>query len=308
MSYFFHLLGLFGPLQPERRHFPSVWGLLSVDSAAGLLRGGISSDQCHCGRPKTVVARHIHPLYHPQSNGRIEGFHNFLEACISKHVSATMEWDDVVPLACAAYNFLPNEHSKESPFFLMFGREARIPLNTMFQSQIRYLGNDENILSIQALKNVYQLVAENLQKARKRMTSVNFPQPNKLKTEDSVMIKDHTTGPFDPVYKGNYRIVAIKGNQVEITPAEGGKNQMVHITDVKYILPADNIIAKLPDYNQFGRKTKLQLNPQNIPDLNWKLALTANTKLNPTTITVTYTILTSTTSTSPVLSVKVDKL
>ena len=60
LSYFFHLLGLFGPLQPERRHFPSVWGLLSVDSAAGLLRGGISSDQCHCGRPKTVVARHIH--------------------------------------------------------------------------------------------------------------------------------------------------------------------------------------------------------------------------------------------------------
>ena len=26
-----------------RRHFPSVWGLKSVDSAAGLLRGGISS-------------------------------------------------------------------------------------------------------------------------------------------------------------------------------------------------------------------------------------------------------------------------
>ena len=85
------------------------------------------------------------PPYHPQSNGRIEGFHNFLKACISKHVSPTMEWDDVVPLSCAAYNFLPNEHSKESPFFLMFGREARISLNTMFQSQIRYLGNDENI-------------------------------------------------------------------------------------------------------------------------------------------------------------------
>ena len=63
LSYFFHLLGLFGPLQPERHHFPSVWGLLSVDSAAGLLRGGISSDQCHCGRPKTVVARHIFQLH-----------------------------------------------------------------------------------------------------------------------------------------------------------------------------------------------------------------------------------------------------
>ena len=127
------------------------------------------------------------------------------------------------------------------------------------------------------------------------------------------MIKDHTAGPFDPVYKGNYRIVAIKGNQVEVTPAEGGKNQIVHITDVKYILPADNMITKLPDYNRFGRKTKLQLNPQNIPDLNWELAITANTKLIPTTTTVTYTlpmstVLTSTTSTLHILSVKVDKL
>ena len=62
------------------------------------------------------------------------------------------------------------------------------------------------------------------------------------------MIKDHTAGPFEPVYKGNYRVVAIKGNQVEVAPADGGKSQMVHITDVKYILPADNILAKLPDY------------------------------------------------------------
>ena len=28
--------GLFGPLQPMRRHFPSVWGLKTVDSATGL--------------------------------------------------------------------------------------------------------------------------------------------------------------------------------------------------------------------------------------------------------------------------------
>ena len=161
-------------------------------------------------------------------------------------------------------------------------------------------------------KYIYKLVAENLQKARKRKTSINFPQTNKLKTEDSVMIKDHTAGPFDPVYKGNYRIVAIKGNQVEVAPAEGSKSQTVHISDVKYILPADNIIAKLPDYNRFGHKTKLRLNPQNIPDLNCELALTANTKLVPITTTITYTlsmnnVLTSTTSTFPILSVKIDK-
>ena len=105
------------------------------------------------------------PPYRPQSNGRIESFHYFLKACISKHITPQVEWDDVVPLTFATYNFLPNEHSKESPFFLMFGRDAILPLNKLIQSQVRYLGNDENILSMQALKNIYEVVAQNLKLA-----------------------------------------------------------------------------------------------------------------------------------------------
>ena len=38
------------------------------------------------------------PPYRPQSNGRIESFHYFLKACISKHITPQVEWDDVVPL------------------------------------------------------------------------------------------------------------------------------------------------------------------------------------------------------------------
>ena len=102
------------------------------------------------------------PPYRPQSNGRIESFHYFLKTCISKQITPQIEWDDVVLLACVAYNFLPNEHSKESPFFLMFGRDMILPLNKLLQPQVSYLGNDENILSMQALKNIYEVVAQNL--------------------------------------------------------------------------------------------------------------------------------------------------
>ena len=55
---------------------------------------------------------------------------------MSKHISKTMEWDEVVHLATAAYNFFPNEHSRESPFFLMFGRDPRIPLNTLLEPKL----------------------------------------------------------------------------------------------------------------------------------------------------------------------------
>ena len=68
-----------------------------------------------------VVYKIYTPPSHPASNGRIEGFHAFLKACKSKHRTPQLRWDDLLPLACAAYNFMPNEHSKESPFFLMFG-------------------------------------------------------------------------------------------------------------------------------------------------------------------------------------------
>ena len=89
------------------------------------------------------------PPYHLASNGRIEGFHAFLKTCIAKHVVPQLEWDVLVPLACAAYNFIPNEHSKESPFFLMFGRDPVLPLNTLLGPKMGYLGNDINILSLE---------------------------------------------------------------------------------------------------------------------------------------------------------------
>ena len=47
---------------------------------------------------------------------------------------------------------------------------------------------------------------------------------------------------------------------------------MAHISDVKYVMPADSIIPHLPIPNQFGRMTKYNLNPKNVPDLGWKLS------------------------------------
>ena len=223
------------------------------------------------------------PPYRPQSNGRIESFHYFLKACISKHIMPQIEWDDVVPLACAAYNFFPNEHSKESPFFLMFGRDAILPLNKLLQPQVQYLGNDENILSMQALKNIYEMVAQNLKLAHTKTTDNINPIPTKLKEGDLVLIKDHTAKAFQPCYVGNYRIVSFKGNQVEVHKTEGGNTTWVHLTDVKYILPVDNVINKLPDYQSFGRKTKLRLNPDRIPDLHWNLSTALNTTPTLTT-------------------------
>ena len=211
------------------------------------------------------------PLYHLASNGRIEGFHAFLKACIAKHIAPELEWDVLVPLACAAYNYIPNEHSKESPFFLMFGRDPILPLNTLLEPQIRYLGNDVNVLSLEAMKNMFEIAATNHKLARERRDPKNNPLPNKLQPGDTVLVQNHVKGPFDPKYIGDYRVVSLKGNQVEVQPANGGPTEMKHIKHVKYVLPANRYIKQLPNYSVFRRKITLRMNCVHIPDLHWNL-------------------------------------
>ena len=72
-------------------------------------------------------------------------------------------------------------------------------------------------------------------------------------------------------------MVSLKGNQVEIQSAVGGPTEMKHIKHVKYVLPTDKYINKLPDYSGFGRKTTLRINPDQILNLHWKLANTYHT-------------------------------
>ena len=211
------------------------------------------------------------PPYCPASNGCIGGFHNFLKACISKHISPRLEWTDVVPLACTAYNFVPNEHSCESPFFLMFGRDPVLPLNSLLAPNYRYMGNNANLLSLDALKNMCQIVAENLHKARlHRLPSAHPTLSRTLQEGNLILIKNHTAGPFDPKYGSPSRVLKMVGNQVGLVPATGGKSRREHRKHVKYILPAKKIISDMPEHERFGRKSKLRLAPSAISDLSWE--------------------------------------
>ena len=49
-----------------------------------------------------------------------------------------------------------------------------------------------------------------------------------------------------------------------------------HISHLKPLLRVDEIIEHLPKESAFAHKTKLALNPDKIPDLDWKRATELN--------------------------------
>ena len=106
-----------------------------------------------------------------------------------------------------------------------------------------------NILSLEAMKNMFEIAATNLKMARERGDPQSGPIPSKLQPGDTVLVQNHTKGPFNPKYVGDYHVVSHKGNQVEVQPLIGRPTEMKHIKHVKYICPADQYIKQIPDYS-----------------------------------------------------------
>ena len=116
------------------------------------------------------------PPYRPQSNGKIEVFHRFLKTCIGKHINYGLEWDELTPMATACYNFFPNCNARELAFFVMFGRDPINKLNMLLHSARRYFHEDNGLPNLEALKNIYQVVAQQLLNNRERYVKKHHNQ------------------------------------------------------------------------------------------------------------------------------------
>ena len=134
--------------------------------------------------PQTLgTEKLIHsPPYRPQSNRRIEGFHCYLKACIANHMRAGLEWDELTAMATVAYNHFPNMSVKESAFFLMYGRDPVNKLSVILNAPRRYLGDVTGFPDLEALKNMYQMVAQQLMNSRECHVKSN--KYNKIPNHD----------------------------------------------------------------------------------------------------------------------------
>ena len=211
------------------------------------------------------------PPYRPQSNGKIEGFHRFLKTCIGKHINHGFEWDELTPMATACYNFFPNCNARESAFFIMFGRDPINKLNMLLHSARRYFHDDNGLPNLEALKNIYQVVAQQLLNSRECYVKKHHNQQRSespVQAGDLILIKDNMAKSFQSLYKGNYRVVKVHGNNVEIRDYRGNIS-MVHITDVKKITLMEQVADDYENLGKQGRFSKKCIPRGYIPDFNW---------------------------------------
>lgn len=79
-----------------------------------------------------VQFRHSSP-YHPQTNGLTERTNRTLTNMLAMYVASDHKnWDDILPFLTYAYNTAKHETTGYSPFFLLYARQPRSCLDTIF--------------------------------------------------------------------------------------------------------------------------------------------------------------------------------
>ena len=191
----------------------------------------------------TLGLKHIFsPVYTPQSNGRLEGWHRFFKACIVKHIrGGGVEWDELVPLAVSAYNFFPCQSSKESPCILMFGRDPIMPVAKLLEPRPRYYGERGSALKMETLRKLYTVVVQNIRKAREKLPKKE-EEPHNFKINDMVLVKDPDAAVSELRYQLNFRVMAIFGNNRIEVQDERGHKSIRRSAHVKYIVPSEKVI------------------------------------------------------------------
>jgi transposase InsO family protein len=95
---------------------------------------------------------HIHTsLYHPQTNSRLEKFNDNCVQMLARCTSPERQdvWDQYLPDVCLAHNSHIKPMLGNSPAYLLYGFEPRLPHDFIFDT-IRVPPTDEEIAELQA--------------------------------------------------------------------------------------------------------------------------------------------------------------
>ena len=203
--------------------------------------------------------------YHPQSNGKIEGFHKYLKSTLKKLCKKDpSNWDNYIKQVLASYRVTPNLATAETPFFLVYGRDPNLPLHQLLEPMQQFLGDpDCGMIHLEAHRlalaiSMKTLDENHLKTAQKTMDG----QLLSFKISDRVYFKNKQPGKWDLKWRPGYRIVQIEhnGHFLNIENQATRKVQSCNVKDVVLEPPVEfwNIDT------QFGRGGKYVKNPANL--------------------------------------------
>ncbi|HRP36576.1 MAG TPA: reverse transcriptase domain-containing protein [Candidatus Dojkabacteria bacterium] len=112
------------------------------------------------------VQKHTTTPYHPQGNGQVEAKNQVFINMLSKHVALRQtEWDEMISMVTLEYNCTTHQVTNEVPYFMVYGREPRTPIDLFFKINL----NDKQLINPEWRKELIIKIFDSVNEAKHRI-------------------------------------------------------------------------------------------------------------------------------------------
>ena len=202
------------------------------------------------------IEKVIGTAYHPQSQGAVERCNRSLKEMLMHYVQEDpRQWDRFIPFVMQAYNTSPSATTLFTPYFLFFGREAKLPVDVLIDKpDPQYRGADDYKAEVaEKMYLAHKLASKNAEEARE-LQKRQYDKKAKIRhfavgdqvylTNEAVRsrrLKEGFSRKFAYPWKGPYRIVQQMSEvNFKIKEIGGSKCEVVHMNRLK-LVPAGNL-------------------------------------------------------------------
>ena len=158
---------------------------------------------------------HFTSAYHPQSNGMTEAFNKLIKNTISGMITGDVKtWDEQLPCAILALNCSYHPSVKNTPYFLLHGRDPPLPYSSLLgRNMLNYALNDDSPSSVFArLQKAFQNAQVASAEAHNKNVKYQKHSGLQFHVGDAVFLHNNRKNrgahsKFLPAWLGPYRIL-----------------------------------------------------------------------------------------------------
>ncbi len=180
--------------------------------------------------------------YHPQTDGLCERFNGILKSLLRMRVNNDKDdWDEQLPNALLAYRVSKQSSTGVTPFEMLYGRDARLPLGVESKEVVAKPthGPAKYLEDLKKRQNALrEIVIERIEQSQKKQKhcydSRNRAQRSKGFTiGDTVPLKNFRARGLEEKYIGPYLVVGIRDTSCKIESLANKTRKVVHANNLK---------------------------------------------------------------------------
>ncbi len=191
--------------------------------------------------------------YAPQANGKVERANRRILDVLRFIANSSSTWDEFIPQVACSLNSAIHSSIGESPHFILFGTEKKMPYEFLSSDPRPLYCMDDVKRRMTVFQRIHTSVRDHLALSQADMLQQQHhrAKPHEIVVGDIVFSRVHDRhSKLDPLFHGPHRVTELlSGHKVKILDLKSGTESIVHKDHLKKVERGfdDGVVTPLAD-------------------------------------------------------------